>query len=100
MITDKQRVGSFLRKLDRLCKEHAVNIRGHVAFFDEEWGDWLELVCNGERSVVKAGEEVQEFNTEEKLEEMHRDMLLMRSDLLEFTELVLKKKVQQKKKPT
>ena len=99
MITDKERVGLFLRKLDLLCKKYAVNIRGHIAFCDgEEWGDWLELVCNGERSTVKT--EGEEFDIEAKLEEMHRDMLLVRSDLLEFTKLAWEKKVQQKKKPT
>jgi hypothetical protein len=91
MIADKEKVETFLRKLDLLCKKYGANIKGNVAFFDDgEWGDWLALECNGELSTVKS-EETEEFSPEEKLEEMHRDMLLMRSDLLTLTEIVLKK---------
>ena len=88
MIADKKKVGIFLKKLDRLCKFYGVNIRGHVAFFDEEWGDWLELVCNGERSVVKyvgPDEMVEVFDPEEKLEEIHRDLLVLQSEVLDLT---------------
>jgi len=96
MIANKDKVRIFLKKMDGICKQFGVNIEGQIAFYDidtENWSDWLKLTCNGERSAVRyAGPDAEVFDPEEKLEEMHRDLLGLRVDLLDFVKEQLKKR--------
>jgi hypothetical protein len=107
MITNKQRVKVFLKKLDRLRREFNANIRGQAAFYDmdtEKWTDWLSLEASGDRATIKyvgPDTEPQEaFDPQEKLEEMHADLLRTWSEVLKLQEMQLKAKKNTTRKPT
>jgi hypothetical protein len=67
--------------------EFGVNINGNIAFYDgdtEKWGDWLAIEATGSRIKVKdQGPDAEEVCPMEKLEEMHKDLLDLRAEVLE-----------------